>query len=225
MKIEKRIIYCTLACIIIAIACAFVFFDVKINKLGAEKVVHARAPAPTPNVIAGTCSPTISAVCDTQIRGWVYICANGTVYVCRPANGGWKEQMDIIGTTGATGRRGRRGPTGSTGATGATGAIESTTLPIFSGTADVVVVGESLAYSSDGGDTFTSIHVNGFKMGQDVAYSLPLNRWIAVGSEGILSAIYSDDGGNWFGSALSNVLDIAGYAIVRYFWFVLFFKI
>jgi hypothetical protein len=114
---------------------------------------------------------------------------------------------------GPPGPAGPSGPPGN--GTTTTTTVTTTTPPAnstFNGTSDVVVVG-SLAYSADGGNSFTAITVDGFGNGQDVCYSLALNQWIAVGSNGDVTGIYSYDGGNWLTSSLTTILDIAGYAI------------
>jgi hypothetical protein len=115
---------------------------------------------------------------------------------------------------GPPGPAGPTGPSGPSG-NGTTTTTTTTTSPAnstFNGTSDVVVVG-SLAYSADGGNSFTAITVDGFGNGQDVCYSLALNQWIAVGSNGYVTGLYSYDGGNWLTSSLITILDIAGYAI------------
>ncbi len=118
----------------------------------------------------------------------------------------------LVIPAGPQGPSGATGPEGPTGATGPEGG-SPTPPPAFNGTADVVVVGTTLAYSADGGDTFVDFAVPNFGTGNDVAYSLSLNRWVAVGSGAEVTGIYSDDGGNWIASGLSSVLDVAGYAI------------
>jgi hypothetical protein len=123
----------------------------------------------------------------------------------------------IVLPVGPQGQTGPSGPSGGTGPEGPTGPIgpsggTPTTPPAFNGTADVVVVGDVLAYSTDGGSSFTTLSIADFGLGNDVAYSLALNRWVVVGS-GSITALYSNDGGNWATSSLTSLLDTAGYAV------------
>jgi hypothetical protein len=76
----------------------------------------------------------------------------------------------------------------------------------------VVIVGTVIGYSADGGFNFSSTTVSGFSAGYDVAYSLSLQVWVAVGS-GTITAVVSYDGGNWNVSELTTTFDVVGYAI------------
>ncbi len=203
---ERKAIFCAFALLAIAMGGMFVFFDTKMDQLGPRRT---RAPPPTSNVLAGVCSPVISTACNAQTNGWTYICYNGTVYSCVTATG-WGETGQIIGSTGAngpsgaTGAIGSSGPTGGTGSTGSSGAIGSTgaeglppcpTGPItpLDASADFVIVGNGIAYSTNGGTSFTAATYSPFLNGYDVAYSNPLGLWIAVGS-GANRAAFSYNG-------------------------------
>ena len=124
------------------------------------------------------------------------------------------------GATGASGSTGSTGPTGGTGATGISGSTGATGAsgpnatfpPVFNGTADFVVVGNTIAYSIDGGETFAPITTFPFTVAYDVAYSYPLNVFVAVGT-GTNRGAFSRTGETWFPSLLNSIFSTQGNAI------------
>lgn len=136
-----------------------------------------------------------------------------SISLMNPCTTGNTENGTTVNSTSMILPAGAPGPSGGTGPAGPTGAAGDTTVtdPPFAGVVDYVATGNVLSYSIDGGNSFTAISTAFFTFSYDVAYSLPLGIWIAVGS-GSNTAVYSTNGVQWFTSPL-GILFSQGNAI------------